>query len=222
MLKISDAISDIVSENPFMQFGLQYKLMNLTQLAKYVEPLLTARVKKDIGVSAIVMALSRLQRNLHKNSPKREKYHISDIGIHTSLATFTFEKTEKNHKELQKFMGGPQAKNSYTSLSEGMREITVIIEESKAEKLLTSIGSKPLFSHKNISGVSIVFDKKYAQVPGMLYILMQQMLLQNINVIELSSTYTSLVIYVDSSKTQLAFDTLYSLFHPSQEERSNR
>ena len=219
MKKVSDAVRDVISSNPLLQFGLNYRLMNLTQLARYIEPLIEARTKKDIGVSAITMALSRQQNDLALAAPKREDFLIKDIAVHTQLVTYTFEKTAETHRGLQKVTNAIQERGDYITIAEGIRELTVIIDENYTPLLKKHLQETPLFMHEKVSAISIVFDPKYSAIPGMLYILMQQLLLQNINLIEISSTYTSFVLYVDEVDTQLAFDSLYNLFKRKNLER---
>lgn len=202
----------MVEGNPLLQFGLHHKLMNLTQVAKYIDSLIETRVKKDAGTSAIVMALSRLQKEMAKDAPQREDFNINSIDIHTNLATFTYQKTTQTARAIHKLANSIQSKGGYISLSEGMRETTVIIERENLDVLRKTVTEHSVHTHENISGIGIVFDEKYTRFPGMFYILMQQLLLQNINVIEITSTFTSLVFYIDERDTRLAFDTLYGLF----------
>ena len=46
----------------------------------------------------------------------------------------------------------------------------------------------------------------------MLYMLLQRVTLQNVNLIEIISTYTEIVFYVDERDTQTVFDTLFQSF----------
>ena len=45
-----------------------------------------------------------------------------------------------------------------------------------------------------------------------LYYILQQTTLQNINIIEISSTFTEIVLYVEEQDTKLTFDTVYESF----------
>jgi len=216
MLKITNAVRQMVEGNPLLQFGLHHRLLNLTQIARYIDPLIEARVKKEAGTSAIVMALSRLQKEMIRNAPQREDYNIKTIDIHTHLATFTYQKTTQTAREIHKLANSIQSKGGYISLSESMRETTVIIEKENLDVLHRTVTERSVHAHENISGIGIVFDEKYTRVPGMYYILLQQLLLQNINMIEITSTFTSLVLYIDERDTQLAFDTLYGLFRKNK------
>ena len=212
MLKITEAVRQMVEGNPLLQFGLHHKLMNLTQVAQYIDPLIEARVKKDAGTSAIVMALSRLQKVMAKNAPQREDFSIKTIDIHTNLATFTYQKTTQTAREIHRLANSIQSKGGYITLAEGMRETTVIIERENLDILHKIVTEPNVHVHENISGIGIDFDEKYTRIPGMYCILLQQLLLQNINMIEITSTFTSLVLYIDERDTRLEFDTLYGLF----------
>ena len=46
----------------------------------------------------------------------------------------------------------------------------------------------------------------------MLYMLLQRVALQNVNLIEITSTYTEIVFYIDQRDTQTVFDTFFESF----------
>jgi len=60
--------------------------------------------------------------------------------------------------------------------------------------------------------VKVKFDEKFFHEPGLVYLIMQKMMLQNVNIIEFSSTFTELIFFIEKDDLQLVFDTLRSCF----------
>ncbi|MCB0331510.1 MAG: hypothetical protein KDD70_17685 [Bdellovibrionales bacterium] len=211
MKKVSDAVRAIVLESAFLRFGFQYQLLNLTQLAKFIQPLIEARVKKEITPSAIVMSLSRLGRELDEGSD-RGFFQIHNLVVHTDLLIVTLYKTPENHKEVNNVYRKVQKREGLITVTEGLTEITVILEakhEMFAEELLEN---KPKRIDRKVGSLTVKFDDRYLETPGFLYAVLRQVALQGINIKEVSSTSTEFILYLAESDIQLAFDTLYRTF----------
>ena len=64
MIKASDAVREIVDNDPSLKTGLAQQLMNLSQVARHIHATVEARTHKNVHLSAITMALSRLRADL--------------------------------------------------------------------------------------------------------------------------------------------------------------
>ena len=212
MLKLSDALEEMVENNPFLQFGLQNRLLNLSQTARYLRPLIEVRAKKSVKTSTIVMALSRLQRKISENVKTRMDFVITNINIHVGLCTYTFAESREVNRELHRLHTALQKKNSYFTITQGIREIQVFFESEHIPILNTCVAERPLFKHTHLAAVSIQFGNGYSETPGFFSTVLQQLAFQGINVVEASSTFTEFVLYVHENDTKLVFDTLHGLF----------
>ena len=65
-----------------------------------------------------------------------------------------------------------------------------------------AIRRAPLYRHDRLSSIGVEFNRRYADIPGMLYMLIQRVALQNINLIEIASTYTEIMFFVDEADTR--------------------
>ena len=211
MLKISDAIREIIDGNPLFQMGLGHRLLNLSQVAKHIHPLVEARTKKSVRVSAILMNLSRLQRQHEKSTPPGD-FKIDNIIIHSDLVVLTFPKTKEVHSNLSSLYGEVLRKNGFITITEGVNEITSIIERKHMDLLKEELSKQAIRRHDNVSSLGVKFDEHYLDTPGFLYLVFQQLFLQNINIVEVLSTATELIVYLDKNDVRLAFDTLYNRF----------
>jgi len=101
-----------------------------------------------------------------------------------------------------------QKKGAFCSVSEGMQEVTVIVENRFEDRLLQLVGERPVCQHTNLASVEIIFGSAYTETPGMLYMLLQRAALQNINLIEITSTCSGITLFIAESDTRVLFDTL--------------
>lgn len=213
MIKISDAIKEVIDNNQILRFGFYHHLLNLTQVANFIKPLIESRAKKTVNSSAILMNLSRLQQTIDKISPKIEKYKIENITVSSNMCTQTFQKNPELHEQINDVYKQIQNENGYIVINEGISEITIIFDKSFKERISEKIKIEAIYENNDVSALGIKFDKKYADIPGLLYFLIQQVTLQNINILEVSSTYTQLTLYINQKDTKLAFDTIFNSFN---------
>ncbi len=212
MIKITDTLQSIIQENPFLEFGFNHELFNQAQLARYLNPLVQARTQKQVSDSAIMMALSRSKADLAKSRIKSKQYVIDKLTVVSGLSTASFLRTKETHKKLNLLYGFIQSRNGFCNLCEGMTEITVIVESTYQSKLERITNQKPLYTHDQVGSICVKFSDTYATIPGMLYMILQRVALQNINLIEISSTFSEINLYFDEKDTRIVFDTLFTCF----------
>ena len=213
MKKVSDAVKGIVLDSAFLRFGFQYQLLNLTQLAKFIQPLVEARVKKEVTPSAIVMSLSRLGKEVDwEEASDGGFFKIHNLVVHTDLMILTLFKTPENHKEVNSLYRKIQKREGVITVTEGLTEITVIFEAKHEQYAEDILASKPKRVDREVGSLTVKFDDRYLDTPGFLYSVLRQVALQGINIAELSSTATEFILYLNEKDIQLAFDTLYGTF----------
>ena len=213
MLKISSALRAMINASPWLSFGFHHRLFNLTRVAQFLKPLVEARTHKEVQSSAILMNLSRMQRESATGTGSLEgDFFVDKIHVHSGLCTLTFPKTEATHRRLNNMVAKVHERRDFLTLTEGMSEITVILAQEHLEMALATLRVKPRQVNTNIGAVGVGFQEKYLTVTGLLYRLLQHVALQNINIIEVTSTATEFNIYLDEADVRLAFDSIYQGF----------
>lgn len=212
MLKISDAITDIVNANPFLEFGIAYRLFNLTQLAHFIKPLVEVRTQKEVQESAILMSLSRFQRKKEKQVPKVEEFKIKNIDVYSNLCTITFFKKPETHDQVNEIFVKIREQKGFFAFTESAQEVTIFFQNMYYDLIKDHFPETLKYKNDEITCIRVRFDEKYFKVPGLLFTLMQKINLQNINLVEISSTYTEFNFYVEKKDVKLAFETLHDCF----------
>ena len=109
-----------------------------------------------------------------------------------------------------------------TSFSRARRErrsTITVVSWSPCDRLQKPFRRRPIYTNDRLAAVGVQFGERYAEVPGMLYMLLQRVALQNVNLVEITSTYTEIVFFVDEADTQLVFDVLFRSFVPAAAPR---
>ncbi len=212
MLTLTHAITDIISTDSFLQYGLQYHLLNLTKVAKHMQKHVEVRTKKSVSSSAILMALSRYQRRLKIFAPRPEQFRVHDLTLRTHVATVSMTKTQKCMQRVHDFHTEIQKNKGYITITESTGEITLLFDEKHLAAAQKLFGESITYANAHVAALALHFPEQYAAAPGFLCTVLQQLMLQGINVVEVASTFTEFVLYVDEANAKLAFETLYSLF----------
>ena len=88
MLRISEAVEEIIETHPALRFGFYHGLMNLTKVARFLRPSIEARTKKEVTDAAVLMNLSRLQKKLARlpqSQSRRDKLVLDKVNIQSGL-----------------------------------------------------------------------------------------------------------------------------------------
>ncbi|MCB0352124.1 MAG: hypothetical protein KDD64_01330 [Bdellovibrionales bacterium] len=222
MMKISDALRTVIMQSPFLRFGLSRGLLNLSQLARFLQPLIEARTKKHVKPSAILMSLSRLARGdeFQGEADPDRGFEIGALNVHSGLVVYTFYKNSDSHKAANQVYRKIQHRGGFITITEGITEITIITEDRFGELFKEDFVEKPKHHNQRIASLSVKFHQSYVNQPGFLYSILQQITLQGINVVEVASTATEFILYLEESDVQLAFDTLYGTFSSRESHRT--
>ncbi len=206
-LKLSEALRQIIDNDPQLGYFISHRLLNLSQFAKFARPSIEAMTGKFFRESAVIMALSRYQRKVEVTY--RPKLRVSRLDLHTDLGTMSFDKEEGVHQEIQKMFNKAMEKKIYFVISESNNEITII---TKADFLLEQNPPEPKYDHFNLAAITVEFEKSMLEQPGVVAAVLQRLSLLDINLVEISSTCTELTCYIEREDMKLAFDTLEANF----------
>ena len=211
MKRIKDAAITIIENNSVLHFGFYHRLLNLSQVARFLRPLIAARTRKEVSDSAVLMSLSRMQSTL---SPpvSTDKLVLNKINIHTGLCSLTVLKKPEIHSELGSIFSKVRRRGRFITVTEGINEITIILEDEDFELANQILSTPPGYVYRNIASVGVRFSDETIVNPGVIYQLIQQVALQKINIIEVASTATEFNVYLRSEDVRLAFDSIYQRF----------
>lgn len=212
MIKISDAVREIVDHDPAIRAGLAQRLMNLSQLARHIHTAVEARTRKSVRPSAIAMALSRLQAELPPPDVGPEVSLTDRITVQRGLAILTFPNTPRVHEGLGTLQERMRGGRRYLTVTEGIREITLIVEAHALDVVRDAVDERTTREATNVASLSVSLTDEHLSTSGVLYRLLQPLALQGLNLAEVTSTTREFHVYLAEADVMLALDALYAAF----------
>lgn len=204
-MTISKAVREIVSKDYVLSFGLQNRILNLTQVARFLQKSVEKQCNDSVSIDAIVMALSRLQQDYVEFAvPSRLK--IDEFSVKKDLALVSLLKTKRNLQMILKLKLYALQNDLFYSVAESMNEISLVIDKSLVCMFESYDFDMVNFIQKNVSAYIIKIPKDYLEIPGVFQYFVQRFTLNQINILEVSSTYTELIFYIDSNDLSLVID----------------
>lgn len=212
MTSVQASLRKLIDDNEFLQFGLANDLFNLSKTARFIQRDLEVRLKRNISVSALTMALSRLSQEQETQRIKVNRIELRNLQVASNLAILTYEHSKTFRPQIVEMARGLQQAGKFISLSQGLNQITLFVTRDDVATVERHISLKPLHVHHTVAVIGARLHSSAIQTPGFFFAIFQQLYMQHINVLEISSTSSELLIYVDENDLPIAFDSLYQRF----------
>ena len=212
MITISQVVDHYLQHTPYIEQSLEQDLINLSSLARLLQPEIEKKLQKKIKLGAILMDLKRKKRKLIEdlNGLENALKELGDISVRSNLIEFTFVNSDTlKYKHAKLLANIDNNKNVFLTVTHGVFETTLFGSESLADKIAKIFkGEECLAILRNLSSITIRLPKSTIRIPGIHYAILKQLAWENINVIDSVSTYTEFTIVLDKSDVDRAFSVL--------------
>lgn len=211
MITAAEITEEIIRKSPFLEEGIARGLINLSQLAREMQPEIQNRLLKDIKTSAIIMALKRLSERLGSRQIKlTQKIQLKDITIRSNISEYTFTNSGSLldcEKELLHLI--ENKKNLFLTFSQGIFETTIFASsqlESEIERIFRK--EQLRFKFSGLSSLTISLPEILVYEPGVYYSILKILAWEGINFIDVVSSFTELTIFLEEKNVDRAFSAL--------------
>lgn len=215
MDRISDIVEDEIRRTPFLEAALIDGIINHSALARRLRPRIERRLLRKASVAAIMMALRRLGTRIGKRTggQARAGPELGELTIRSNLMEFTFRNSPtlraKHRRLLGRLAHAPEAFVTYTQgISQAMLIVSAGLERVVEESFA---GEARIATLRNLSAMVLRLPPAVVKTPGAYYRILKQLAWENVNVIDVVSTYTEFTIVLDDSQVSAAFAALRGL-----------
>ena len=213
MISVSDALKEIIANYPLLEDGLSRGIINYSAFAREIKPQIEKKLYKPITEGSIIMALKRISQKLAQKKLSKKGVDLTDLTVRSNLTEFTFINSDSlADKQRKLFNQLANQKDVFCAVSQGIRETTFITSASVA-KVLERIFSDETKAMKmdHLSSVTIHLPEITVKTPGIYYQILKLLAWENINIIEVISTYTELTIVFENKDIDKAFSVLRTI-----------
>jgi len=212
MITIAEILNRVVVETPFLEEGIADGIINLSALARKVQPQIEKTLMKPVSESAILMALKRMSPKLTKKLKlnKQSIFRAGDLTVRSDLSEFTFLRSETLLEKQKLLLHEIKDRGDhFITFTQGVFEITTIVNSGLAEAVETIFkGEKVISRLSDLAAVTIRLSPQTVHTPGVHYSILKQLALRDINVVEVVSTYTEFTIILEKNYVDVSFSIL--------------
>jgi hypothetical protein len=222
MFTIAQVVEEILMKKPFLEEGLSRGLINLSALARELQPQIEKRLyertlllrNKDIQIGAIVMALKRIEaKSANKSESNQLQEVVSNLGdmtVRSNIVEYTFENSSTLAEKQTRLMHQASLlPNSFLTVTDGVFETTFFASANLKSSIEEQMaGEKIKNQADNLSSITIIIPASATDIPGVYYAILKKLAWNGINFVEVVSSLTELTIFMRSEDIDHAFSTL--------------
>lgn len=217
MKTVQKIVNDILKESPFIEDGLSDGYINLTALAKVIQPKIEKISRKTVQTGAIVMSIKRYNTSdgtaMHQKKVTEYIANLGDITIRTNLVDFTFKNSTEllsNYQEL--LLSIKDRPTVFYASSKGIYETNIITCASMSPAITQLFENEKMINKiDGLASLTMRLPINHFCIPGIFYIIFKKLASENINIIELVSTTNEFSIILNENDIQKAFGVLQGL-----------
>ena len=215
MKTIAAVVEQYIKTKPYLSTAMTQGIINLTSLARQIQPEIEETLQKPARSGAIVMALKRISDNLEFLSTHKivkVLKGIGDITVRSNLVDFSFKISETLLNAQAQFLSEVNDNpNIFYTSSRGVTESNIIVSSNAAAQLENYFQSERLIEKtEDLSSISIITHRK-CDHSGIYYFIFQRLSWEGVNIYEVISTSNGFTIIVGEDQVNSAFKAIKEL-----------
>ncbi len=212
MRTIAQWTSDYIKQAPFLYEQLMAGTLNISALARRMKPEIEAGLSKSVSVGALVMAVKRY---VEKSSKQRvlAPQAWSDLTVRPNIVEFAFTNSPAFISVRDKLIALKKTQpDTYLNILEGIFETTIIASQSLAPSIrrLTK-DEHSLIVMDDVSMISLRFKPESVYTHSVYARILDALSWEGINIVEVMSVYTELILLFKQEDVKNAFRVIESL-----------
>lgn len=214
MPTVAHIVEKLVREKPFLHEGLRKGIVSHAGLANELLPEIERSMGKDVTFSAVNMAIRRLAERLPDLRIEKTIFERhSDVTVRSNLVEITLYKTQdvqdglRGLYDLVDLRGG-----DFLTVTQGLHEVMLITNVRHVDAICDVFPENDVRKIiRGLASVTVHITPDAAEVIGMFYLITRELGWENINIVDIVSTYTEMTVLLDERDAGRAFDVLKGL-----------
>ncbi|MBP8850155.1 MAG: hypothetical protein KBG80_06320 [Breznakibacter sp.] len=216
MITVAQAVESVIQVKPFLVESLAEGIVNVSCLARKIQPQVEALTMRKVKQGAIVMAVNRfvpqLDVSLNRNLKKLVE-NLGDIIVRSDLTDYTFKNSTtlvNGHSKVLKIVS--EHPDVFYTFVRGVFESNLVVSSSYVKIVDTHFASEEcLFKGSNLSAITIKLPTANTTVSGFYYYILKAIAWEGINIREVISTTNEFSIIINDEDVDRAFAVLKHL-----------
>jgi len=216
MQSIGKITEDLINRSPFLRESMTENLINISALARKLQPEIEEIIGQEVKEGAIVMAIKRMTPGLYYKLNIKIKNILGELGdflVRSNLTDYTFVNSDTlgaKQVELMHILNSDH--DGFFALCRGVSETTIITSLKHHETMETVFANERIVSTtKDLASITVKLPKVNSEIYGIYYYILKQLAWEGINIIEVVSTANEFTAVVMQDDVDKAFKVLMQL-----------
>jgi len=213
MVTISHIVEKMVKENPSLEISLAKDLISYSKLARSLRAEVEKELGKKVNDSAIIVSLKRLKEKSEHLYERKGTFYGKELNTTSNLMEITIGKSAQLSLIMKKIYEFSELEDGCVlNAIHGNNQTTLVFSERMEHKIRNLIKDEKIIAEvKSLAQLSIKFDEKMVETPGFIVYVLKELSWNNINIIEIVSTYTELIIVIKKEELMKAYGIVQKL-----------
>ncbi len=211
MVSIARICEKLIERKPFLQEALSSGIINYGALTDTILKDIEKEYGKPVTHAAVMMALRRLQEKLHTLPISQARFSAeSDLSLKSDLFEMTIVRHRGTYKTINNFYNlVDPTHGDFLTVTTGTHEITIIASKKYKRNFLKLVADEDiLIVIDDLAALTVKLPKEGIEIPGIFYLITRALTWENINIIEVVSTFTEDTLFLKSKDAARAYETL--------------
>ena len=216
MVTIAHLVEKEVRDQPFLEEALRKRLVNYAALAETMHPWLEKELRKDIKYGAVIMALRRLADKLEKQTaPPRLSSELrkAELALKSGIMVIAVSKSPTIFSSLKRLYSAVDfERGDFLTITQGTHEVSILVSQRYRERFMKELKREKVRKvEEDGQVISLRYSEMLIHTPGLIFTITRELAWHGINIIEMASTMTELIIIVHKNDAIRAYRYLQEL-----------
>lgn len=210
MVTVSRVVQKIIKQNPSLEIALAKDLLSYSKLARYLHDAVEEELGRKVKDPAIIVSLKRMREKAEKMYEPKKKFSAVEMNTSSDLMEITVVRSTKIPEIISDLNESAQvSEGSVLNIIQGNRQTAFIFSRKMENEVKDALqGEKIISEIRGLAQISIGFSKEMFDTPGFIVYVLKEVSWNNINIMEIISTYTELALIVKEGDLMKAYGIL--------------
>lgn len=215
MITVPEAADTIIKRSRYLSEAISKDFINNSSLARYIKPEIEGMLTKEVSISSIIMALTRLQKNIKPQSKYKNIFkNKPTIIIRSNLFEINFTNSKTLEAKYSQILSLNEEQKFFLTFSKGISESTIIASNEISNQIKTITKSEKMISELNrLSSITISLPNQAVNSPGVFYFFIKSLAWESVNIVEIVSTVSEFTLILEDKNVGKTFSIIKSLFN---------
>jgi hypothetical protein len=215
MITVPEATEKIIKRSRYLSEAISKGIINSSSLARYIKPEIEQMTFKKVSQASVIMALNRLSNDLKITQKKSmRKFSSHDVSIQSDIFEVVVSNSNRlssKREDISRF----QENNTNTIIVlVGKSQTSMLAPKRYRVKIVKILeGEEVLYENQSLAAITVKLSKDTLETPGAFYSILKSFAWEEINIIDVFSTYLDFTVVIEEKDIDNAFSIIKSLFN---------